>query len=62
MSKAIILAKRELKAKVSLLIKGTLKRKNLLRINLFIYSFSIIDYLFKTNLLFIFAYFLKLSI
>ena len=61
-SKAIILAKGELKAKVGLLIRDTLKRKNSLRIDLFIYNLSITDYLFETNLLFIFACFLKLSI
>jgi hypothetical protein len=61
-SKAIVLARGELEAKVDLLIRGTLKRKNLFKIDLSIYSLGIMDYLFKTNLPSIFVCFLKLGI
>ena len=60
--KAIILARREFKAKVDLLIGGTLNRKNSIRIDLSIYSLSVTDYLFKTNLPLILLCLLKLSI
>jgi len=48
--KAIILTSRKLKAKISLLIKSTFKSNYLIKIKVYIYSFSITKDLLLANL------------